>query len=324
MLSMAHYDGKLYQIPLALLSAHRLMSTIFISYNRTSEAIVKNLVDDIEALGHKPWFDQDLSGGHQWWEEILKQIRACDVFIFILSPESLDSMACKRELDYANNLGKPILPVLVTDGISTNLLPHALSQIQFVDYRDQDRQVGIRLAKAIASVPPPRSLPNPLPPPPDVPISYLGGLAAMVEMASQLDYEKQSALLIDLKRSLHDHETSQDACVLLGKLRKRRDLLASIAEEIDELLDASKRVVPVVPSTDKTDSPSTSAGKAKLSIVYHSIFIFVVTYILMVALTDHPTGNDMAQLAISAATFTAIYFYLRKFYAWIQARRSRQ
>ena len=35
------------------------MSTIFISYNRKSEAIVKNLVDDIEALGHKPWFDQD-------------------------------------------------------------------------------------------------------------------------------------------------------------------------------------------------------------------------------------------------------------------------
>ena len=74
------------------------MSTIFISYNRKSGAIVKSLVDDIDALGHKPWFDQDLSGGHQWWEEILKQIRECDVFIFILSPESLDSIAVLRVL----------------------------------------------------------------------------------------------------------------------------------------------------------------------------------------------------------------------------------
>ena len=301
------------------------MSTIFISYNRKSEAIVKNLVDDIEALGHKPWFDQDLSGGHQWWEEILKQIRECDVFIYILSPELLDSMACKRELDYANNLGKPILPVLVTDGISTNLLPPALSQIQFVDYRDQDRNVGIRLAKAIASVPPPRPLPNPLPPHPDVPLSYLGGLAAMVEMASPLDYEKQSGLLIDLKRSLLDHETSQDACVLLGKLRKRRDLLASIAEEIDELLDAPKRAEPVVPSPDKTNSLGTPVGKAKPSIVYHSIIIFVATFSLMAALTDRPySSSDIKGLAIAAATFAAIYFCSRKFYAWIKAKQSRQ
>ena len=260
------------------------MSTIFISYNRKSEAIVKNLVDDIEALGHKPWFDQDLSGGHQWWEEILKQIRECDVFIYILSPELLDSMACKRELDYANNLGKPILPVLVTDGISTNLLPPALSQIQFVDYRDQDRKVGIRLAKAIASVPPPRPLPNPLPPHPDVPLSYLGGLAAMVEMASPLDYEKQSGLLIDLKRSLLDHETSQDACVLLGKLRKRRDLLASIAEEIDELLDAPKRAEPVVPSPDKTNSLGIASIKAKPTGDLHGFLIFLVIFSLIYGL----------------------------------------
>ncbi|MCX7111260.1 MAG: toll/interleukin-1 receptor domain-containing protein [Proteobacteria bacterium] len=69
------------------------MSNIFISYNRTSEAIVKTLADDIEALGHNPWFDQELSGGQAWWEQVLKQIRDCDVFILILSPESLDSVA---------------------------------------------------------------------------------------------------------------------------------------------------------------------------------------------------------------------------------------
>ena len=200
------------------------MSNIFISYNRNSEAIVKTLADDIEALGHTPWFDQELSGGQAWWEQILKQIRDCDVFIFILSPESLDSVACKREYGYAVELGKPILPILVADDVSTNLLPPELSKIQFVDYRQQDRKAAFRLAKSIAIVPPTPALPDPLPHPPEVPISYLGGLTALVETASLLDYEKQSALVIDIKRSLRDQETFQDARVLLGKLRKRRDL----------------------------------------------------------------------------------------------------
>jgi hypothetical protein len=91
-----------------------------------------------------------LSGGQAWWEQILKQIRECDVFI--LSPESLDSVACKRELSYAMDLGKPILPILVADDVSINLLSPELSKIQFVDYRKQDRKAAIRLAKAISTV----------------------------------------------------------------------------------------------------------------------------------------------------------------------------
>ncbi|MEI7868659.1 MAG: toll/interleukin-1 receptor domain-containing protein [Candidatus Methylumidiphilus sp.] len=230
------------------------MSNIFISYNRNSEAIVKTLADDIEALGHNPWFDQELSGGQAWWEQILKQIRDCDVFILILSPESLDSVACKREYGYAVDLGKPTLPILVADGVSTNLLPPELSKIQFVDYRQQDRKAAFRLAKSIAIVPPTPALPDPLPHPPEVPISYLGGLTALVETASLLDYEKQSALVMDLKRSLRNQETSQDARVLLGKLRKRHDLLASIAEEIEELLVAPKKTSQVFSVSENTNS----------------------------------------------------------------------
>ena len=51
------------------------MSNIFLSYNRKSEAVVRTLADDIEALGHNAWFDQDLSGGQAWWEQILENVR---------------------------------------------------------------------------------------------------------------------------------------------------------------------------------------------------------------------------------------------------------
>ena len=231
------------------------MSNIFISYNRHSEAIARTLADDIEVLGHNVWFDQELRGGQVWWDQILATVRDCDVFVFVLDPKALNSTACKREYGYAVDLGKPILPVLVAEGMSTNLLPPALSQIQFVDYRKQDRDAVLRLARAVTTVPPPKPLPDPLPLPPEVPISYLGRLAEHIETTSTLNFEQQSALVIDLKRSLRDPETADDAGALIESLRKRRDLLATIAEEIDGLLGSIRKASSAPPRAFEPELP---------------------------------------------------------------------
>lgn len=222
---------------------------IFISYNRQTEAIAKALVNDVEALGHTTWFDHELSGGQAWWDQILSNISRCDLFVFVLDPASLNSIACRREYGYAADLRKPILPILVSEGVSTKLLPPSLSQIEFVDYRNQDRTGALRLARAFGAVPPPVALPDPLPVPPEVPISYLGSLAAKVETTSLLTYEEQSALVFDLKKGLRELETANDTRTLLKTFRKRHDLLARIAEEIDQLLEglretSSTRAVP--------------------------------------------------------------------------------
>lgn len=227
------------------------MAKIFISYNRESEPIARTLADEIEELGHTVWFDHELSGGQAWWDQILATIRDCSVFVFVLSPAGLNSTACKREYTYAAELGKPVLPVLVSDSVSINLLPPALSKIEYVDYRKQERKTALRLSRALSTVPPPGPLPDPLPKPPDAPISYLGSLTEQVDAPSNLNYQEQAALLADLRRSLRDSESSGDARTLLQKLRKRRDLLATIAEDIDEVLGSVDNrdtiPVPVVP-----------------------------------------------------------------------------
>jgi hypothetical protein len=233
------------------------MLNIFISYNRHSEATVRTLVDDIEALGHTVWFDQELRGGQTWWDQILAKIRDCDVFAFVLEPKALNSTACKREYGYAADLRKPILPVLVAEGMSMNLLPPALSQIQFVDYRKQDRTAVLRLARALTTVPPSKPLPDPTP---EVPISYLGRLAEQIDTSSPVDYEKQSALVVDLKRSLRDSEVAEDALALLERLRKRRDLFATIAEEIDEFLRSIGKASAVPTSASKPELPPKGAS----------------------------------------------------------------
>jgi hypothetical protein len=212
------------------------MLQVFVSYSRNSEALVKALVADLDELGHGVWFDKDLVGGQAWWDQILGRIRACDVLVFVLDEKSLASGACRAEWLYAAALGKSILPVLVADGVSNNLLPPALQQTQFVDYRRQDRQAALRLARALADSPPAGGLPDPLPVAPDLPISYLGRLGHEIDSLETLGRERQSALLVDLKRALRDAETIADAQALLARMRKRHDLLMTIGEEIDELL----------------------------------------------------------------------------------------
>lgn len=231
------------------------MANIFVSYNRESEVVAGTLVNDIQELGHTVWFDQKLSGGQAWWDQILAQIRNCDVFVFVLSPESLNSTACKREFGYAADLGKSILPVMVSDGVSINLLPSALCQIQFIDYQKQDRAAALSLARALSNVPPPKPLPDPLPDVPKVPISYLGSLTEQVETASTLSHEEQSVLVSELRSSLRDSETIRDGRALLQKLRKRRDLLATIAAEIDELLANKEKTPSPPPPTPEPEPP---------------------------------------------------------------------
>ncbi len=228
------------------------MANIFISYNRKSEALVKSLAGDIEKIGHTVWFDKELSGGQAWWDQILARILDCDVFVFGLARESLNSTACNREWGYASDLGKPILPILIAGDVSTNLLAPELSKIQFVDYRESDRDSAFRLARAFTSVPHPEPRPDPLPLPPEAPISYLGSLTEQIDSKSSLSFEKQSALLMELKTSFRNPESTDDARELLQKLRKRRDLFATIAEEIDETLAISRKAPPVAPAPPDT------------------------------------------------------------------------
>ena len=211
------------------------MRAVFLSYSRASEALVNGLAKDIKALGHSLWFDQELSGGQAWWDQILSRVSECDVFVFALTPQSLTSVACNREHDYAAALGKSILPVLLSDLISGSVLRPALAQIHRVDFRTRDPEAILRLSKALNGLPPAGPLPDPLPGPPDVPISYLGGLAELLSMPS-LSKQEQATLLHDLKRGLRDDETRIECLAQLVRMRKRHDLLATIAEDIDETI----------------------------------------------------------------------------------------
>ena len=89
------------------------MRQLFISYARENKPDIEALVRDLDALGYEAWFDSALRGGQSWWDEILRRIADSDAFVAVVSDQTLNSVACKRELAWALALGKPVLPLAV-------------------------------------------------------------------------------------------------------------------------------------------------------------------------------------------------------------------
>lgn len=212
------------------------MKKLFVSYARENLEQVRSLAEDLRALGHQVWFDQALTGGQSWWEQILANIRDCDGFVLALSGESLESQACKLEYGYGFDLGKNILPVLVTDGVSHDLLPPSLAAVHYVDYRKQDKHAAFALLRAVDSLSPTKALPDPLPQAPAIPLSYLASLREQIESSKALSFDEQTAIVFRIKERLRDEKRPEDAHGLLRRFREREDLFARVADEIDELL----------------------------------------------------------------------------------------
>jgi len=223
------------------------MRRVFVSYSRNNLDTVTQLIQDLQAVGIDTWYDQTLTGGQNWWDNILANIRECEIFIFALSPKSWESEACRSELSYVSQLGKTILPVLVADGINLNLLPRPLHEIQITDYRRRDKEAAFALVKAINSAPPAAPLPNPLPTPPDVPVSYLSTLKEQIDSTGPLSAENQFRLIFELEAGPENGRSPAEVRELLVALRRRDDLLAKYATKIDEVLSSMEPKAPPPP-----------------------------------------------------------------------------
>jgi hypothetical protein len=212
---------------------------VFISYSRANEQQAHTLAADLAALGHTVWYDDHLSGGDTWWSKILEAIRECDLMIFVASEAALRSKACLLEFGYARALKKVVVPVLVEKRSSPDLLPEAMRETQFVDYRTDGKDALRDLARSLSALAPPGfarvALPEPLPTPPDAPVTRVASLRDRVALPS-LSLDQQKALLHDLITCLESQEDPVSTHELLGMLRHRPDVVLPVARQVDALL----------------------------------------------------------------------------------------
>src|SRR3954447_11412933 len=210
---------------------------LFASYSRKDENAVEELIADLERAHLSVWHDQAIRGGYPWWQDILMQIRQCDVFLFALSKSSLASKPCLAELSYARALSLPILPVQV--GPVGNLRLTPVADIQVIDYRERTPAKGIAVLDAIhEAVTERHPLPQPLPEPPPVPYEYLLRLGSAIR-AVQLTPDQQGDFIRQCREVLETEEDEgirDDVRELLHSLRRRPDITFRCAAAVDHLL----------------------------------------------------------------------------------------
>jgi hypothetical protein len=87
-----------------------------ISYRTPNRAEADELYASFEAAGMSPWMDyRRISPGSQWREELLNEVRCCDVFVALLTADYLQSEHCRMEILVARSRGCPVLPVVLED-----------------------------------------------------------------------------------------------------------------------------------------------------------------------------------------------------------------
>ena len=103
---------------------------VFISYSRKDMSFVKTLAEDLEEQGFDVWYDlTDIGAGDRWAQEIQEGISQSEIFVIVVSLNSLKSEWVEKEFLFASKRGLKIVPLLY----ELCELPLWLLNIQYVD-----------------------------------------------------------------------------------------------------------------------------------------------------------------------------------------------
>lgn len=208
--------------------------TVFLSYAHQDDDLIAALRQDLEDMGHSVWLDTSLHGGQVWWDEILRQVRGCDVFVLAVSRHSLASEACLAECEYAAAVNRPFLPVRVGE-FDLATAPERLRNTQLIDFQKGHAPSVVVLARAMNSVPDSVPLPEVLVPPPPTPVSYRDRYAALLG-PEPLTMNDQMSYFIRLTVDI-DTANSEEALELLQALHAREDLSWKVRQRIERFLE---------------------------------------------------------------------------------------
>jgi hypothetical protein len=86
---------------------------IFISYSHIDTAAANFLATFLRGKGYRVWIDNNLRIGASLTQEILTAIHDSEYLIICMSPDSLESTWCRKEVEEARRRGKDVIPVII-------------------------------------------------------------------------------------------------------------------------------------------------------------------------------------------------------------------
>ncbi|MEO2177868.1 MAG: TIR domain-containing protein [bacterium] len=107
-------------------------SFIFVCYAHHDSDIVYGELNRLHDDGVNFWYDEGIGGGTVWRAELAHSIEKAALVLFFVSPESVQSAHCNRELNYALDCDRPVLPVYLEETELPADLRIGLARIQAI------------------------------------------------------------------------------------------------------------------------------------------------------------------------------------------------
>ena len=87
------------------------MADAFISYSRKDTAFVRRLDEALKSRKREAWVDwEGIRPTEEFMQAIYRAIEAADALIFVLTPDSVASVICGREVAHAAVYNKKLVP----------------------------------------------------------------------------------------------------------------------------------------------------------------------------------------------------------------------
>jgi len=114
------------------------MADVFISYSRKDKAFVQRLDAALQERKREAWVDwEGIRPTEEFMRAIYRAIEGADTFIFILTPDSIASEVCGREIAHAAAHNKRMIP-LVAREVEAAAVPEPLARLNWIFCRETD------------------------------------------------------------------------------------------------------------------------------------------------------------------------------------------
>lgn len=111
---------------------------VFVCYSHHDTDAVYSDMQCLRGLGLRIWYDEGISPGTEWSEELARALEGASLVLFYATGASSTSRHCRDEINFAHNRDKIILPVYLEDVKLPSGLELSLSSTQAVHRHRMD------------------------------------------------------------------------------------------------------------------------------------------------------------------------------------------
>ena len=105
---------------------------VFVSYAHEDSDAIFSEIQWLNDQGFNVWFDEGISPGSRWSDELADALKDSALFLYFASPQSVNSQHCQDEINLALDAGKHTIAVHIQETELTSGLQLRLSSHQAI------------------------------------------------------------------------------------------------------------------------------------------------------------------------------------------------